>query len=463
MKLIRKSCPIGFASANGICALAIALLCLHPYASAEQSLDKEKSAQMETWITQLSSDNWKSRQEAMERLVNLGEDALPRLHHLAEVSTDDEVRTRAASAIGQIEENRAVGQTLVTLNLQNVPPAQAYAELARQARAPLRTEPANLFEQKNTKPVSLMADHEPLWKVLQSFTAQCDLEVTEITRNRDMGLGVTKGNSDWQDKPIVLSGPLLIRADRLSRVNTLRLKGGNPIEEFNISLTVFAEPKIKVMDYSGTLELEEAIDDLGHSLIPPQVEGDVPPNIEVFGNLREGTTSHWEVGATLHRPKGSGTKIARLKGTTGLQVQTKSALLDVPAASAKNLKRTVEGVRFLIKNVDAAKCEMSVFRDGRTDMEWFTLRMQLSAGEAMLKDEKGKVVARSQAGLEDDETPDGQRMDLKIRFARELFDDGSNNRESKKPSLTETHLVWEFPTEVRQLNVPFEFRDLPIP
>ena len=46
---------------------------------------------------------------------------------------------------------------------------------------------------------------------------------------------------------------------------------------------------------------------------------------------------------------------------------------------------------------------------------------------------------------------------------RELFDDGSTSKESKKPSLTEAHLVWEFPTEVRQLNVPFEFRDLPIP
>ena len=103
---------------------------------------------METWITQLSSDNWKARQEAMEKLVNLGEDTIPRLHHLAQVSTDDEVRTRAASAIGQIEENRQVGQTLVTLNLQNVPPAQAYAELTRQARRTARTDPANLFEQK---------------------------------------------------------------------------------------------------------------------------------------------------------------------------------------------------------------------------------------------------------------------------------------------------------------------------
>ena len=112
-------------------------------------------------------------------------------------------------------------------------------------------------------------------------------------------------------------------------------------------------------------------------------------------------------GRTLHRPKGNGAKIARLKGTTGLQVQTKSAPLDVPALSARNLKRTIEGVRFLIKSVDASKCEMSVFRDGRTDMEWFALRMQLSAGEAMLKDEKGKVVARSQSGLEDDETPMG--------------------------------------------------------
>jgi hypothetical protein len=53
-------------------------------------------------------------------------------------------------------------------------------------------------------------------------------------------------------------------------------------------------------------------------------------------------------------------------------------------------------------------------------------------------------------------------MDLKIRFAREGGEEGS--KEGRKRSLSEaTKLIWEFPVEVRELNVPFELRDLDIP
>lgn len=421
----------------------------------------DTAAKIETQIAQLSSDDWKARQSAMEKLVALGDDALPRLNRLANSAGDSEVRTRAGAAINQIEENRLVGMTLVTLNLHDVPAAQALAELAKQARGPLLTDPANLLLQKNPKPVSLIGDHQPLWKMLQSFAAQCDLEVTGITqRNREIGLGLARGNADWQDKPIVLSGPLLIRADQLIRISTARLRSHDVIQEFNIGFTVFAEPKLKVMDYSGTVKLQEVVDDKGNSLIP--AGGDVTPNVETFGNQREGTTSRWEIGATLHYPKGVGTKIAKFRGTTIVEVRTRSANLDFPLSQAHNLKRTVGGLRMVVKSADAGRCDLTIFRDGRNDAEWYGVRMQVSAGEAVLQDDKGRVVARSQNGVEADDSPDGQRMEIRLRFARDLFDDGT--KESKKPAFSEaSRLVWEFPTEVRELSVPFEFRDLPIP
>lgn len=421
----------------------------------------DTGATIEAQIAQLSSDDWRVRQSAMEKLVALGDDALPRLNQLANATSDGEVRTRAAAAINQIEDNRLVGMTLVTLNLHDVPPAQAYAELARQARGPLLTDPANLLSQKNLKPVSLIGDHQPLWKMLQSLAAQCDLEVTGITqRNREIGLGLARGNADWQDKPIMLSGPLLIRADQLLRISTARLRSHDVIQEFNIALTVFAEPKLKVMDYSGTVKLLEVVDDKGNSLIPPG--GEVTPNVETFGNQREGTTSRWEIGATLHYPKGVGTKIAVFRGTTAVQVRTRSATLDIPLMQARNLKRTVGGLRMVVKAADTNRCDFTIFRDGRNDAEWYGVRMQVSAGEAVLQDDKGRVVARSQNGVEADDSPDGQRMEVRVRFARDLFDDGT--KESKKPGFSEaSRLIWEFPTEVRELSVPFEFRDLPIP
>jgi hypothetical protein len=424
---------------------------------------------MERWLAQLASDDWKVRQRATDQLVALGDDALPRLARLADGAADNEVRTRAQAAIRQIEDNRLTGMSPITLRLTNASVADALSEVARQARAPIAVDPPDLLR-KSAKPVSLTVEHRPFWEVMQSLSAQTDLEVTGITRhNREVGLGLTRGGTDWMDKPIVLAGPLLIRADRLTRVSTITLKPPRDAsEEFAISLTVFAEPKLKVLDYSQTVRLEEAVDDRGNSLIPPDEGNGVPPNADVFGNQREGNTSHWDVGATLHHPKGAGTRIERLRGSTTLLVETRSATLDVPIASARNVTRTLDGVRVTVKSVDGNRAELGVFRDGRSDAEWYAVRAQLSAGEAQLLNDNGQVVARSQGGAETDDSPDNQRLDLRLRFAREPAGaDGvgwERDREGKRKSTSEaTRLVWEFPVEARELVVPFEFRGLPIP
>jgi hypothetical protein len=423
----------------------------------------EHSADIEGWIAQLTSDDWQQRQQAMEKLVALGDDAVPRLTKLADTADDGEVRTRAAAAIRQIEDNRIAGTSLITMKVDDVPLAQALAEIARQARAPILTEPANLLAQKNLKPVSLNLDHRPFWEVMQTLCAQAELEVTGVSRHgREVGLGLARGGTEWMDKPIVLGGPLLIRADRLIRVSTAHLKPPRDItEEFTISLSIFAEPKLRVLDYSATLRLEEVVDEKGTSLIPP-ADNNVPANVDVFGNTREGSTSHWEIGATLHHPKGTGKRIVKFRASTALQVQTRAAVLELPIAGAKNAARTVGGLRVTVKNLDGSRCDLTVYRDGRNDAEWYGVRMQLYAGEAQLLDDKGQVVARGQSGLEADESPDSQRLDLRMRFAKE--GGGDEGKEARKqPASEASRLVWTFPLESRELVIPFELRDLPVP
>ena len=410
------------------------------------------------WIAQLASDDWKARQQASDRLVALGEAALPRLIALADGTPDDEVRTRARAAIGQIEDDRLVGTTLVTLKLANAPATEAVAELARQARGPLVTDPPDLLK-KIPRRVSLTAERRPFWQVMQSLSAQAELEVTGVTRqNREIGLGFTHGNgTEWMDRPIALAGPLLVRADRLSRVGSVALKPPrNTSEEFALSLTVFAEPKLKVLDYSASLRVEEAVDEKGNSLVPPGDPDGVAANVDVFGSHAEGHTSRWEVGATLHHPKGMGARIARLRAATTLVVATRSATLELPlAGGARNVTRTVGPLRVTAKSVDAGRAELSVHRDGRTDAEWYAVRMQLSAARAHLVDDTGRIVAREQRGGGaaggGDDSDDDQRLDVRLRFAREAA------------ASEATRFVWEVPTEARELVVPFEFRDLPIP
>jgi hypothetical protein len=417
-------------------SIAAALICCAVTLSVH---GQSQSAQIDTWSAELTSDDWKTRQKAMEKLVGLGEDALPVLQKLQNSSPDHEIRTRAAAAIAQILENRLVGPSPITLDLNNVPAEQVFAELGRQAHAALRAP-------KSLGPLSLKVDHRPFWEVVEGLCLQHNLEMngTEFAQN---------GN-DWLQKPTVLAGPLLIRADRLTRQATAHLRPpGEVDEEFNISLTVYAEPKLRVLDFSSSVKLDDVMDDLGHSLIPED-----EANVDAYGNIRNPSTTHWEIGATLHHPKGTGTRIVKFRGQTKLLVQTRAGLLEVPLAGARNLFKTIEGVRVTVKEADAGHATLLVHRDGRTDAEWYTLRMQLYAGAARLVNDSGQIVARHPNAIDAEEAQDAQRMDVHLKFvAEEEF------KSKRRPVSEGLKLIWEFPSQVRELAVPFELPELPIP
>src|SRR5437762_2646134 len=96
-------------------------------------------------LAQLKSDDWRSRQEAVDKLVTMGDAAIPHLQQLLAGTSDNEVRSRAASAIARIEDQRRVGASMVTMKLAGVPASKAFEELFHQAQATVQTEPADLL------------------------------------------------------------------------------------------------------------------------------------------------------------------------------------------------------------------------------------------------------------------------------------------------------------------------------
>jgi len=103
-----------------------------------------------------------------------------------------------------------------------------------------------------------------------------------------------------------------------------------------------------------------------------------------------------------------------------------------------------------------------VYRDGRTDAEWFRIRALLMAGEARLLDKEGKALARTPVGIDAEESDDGSQMEVHLRF-----DGGPPGRRpgdaGRRSMSSAWKLVWEFGTETRTVEVGFEFRDLPMP
>ncbi|HSI33696.1 MAG TPA: hypothetical protein VK986_08920, partial [Tepidisphaeraceae bacterium] len=445
------------------------------------------SPEVRAIVARLSADDPAAREQAQAALVALGEDAHPQLVAALARATDPEVRSRLQAVVARVEQSRQVGQTRITLNLDNVPAADAVAELARQARGPIPVRPANHLT-KSSKRVSLKVDHRPYWEVMGLLCKQLDVEPSTVADNgRESGLalspvgsgggGGVNGTRAWADRPTVVAGPLLIRAEMIAHNRSLSLRDANDqTNDFSISLSVMAEPKLKVLDYAGTARIEEAVDDRGNSLLPAPGDDADPGPEETYGNVHGGSPGQWSVGATLTYPADPGRKIARLRGTVAAEVQIRAARLEVPIQSARGVSVDLDGVRLRVKSADGLRAEVSVARDGRGDAEWYRLRALLCTGEALLVDEKGQVIARSQPGADADESDDGQRMDVRLRFARDGEDEpefgrpgrrrggrGGGAAEERRRAPEGAKLIWDIPVETREVVVPFMFRDLPMP
>src|SRR5688572_26487907 len=95
-----------------LCWLALGL------ADEPGKLAPQTQAQLDALVSQLSSDDWKSREKAQQELARFGADAAPRLEALLEGSKDPDLRARVEGILKQIEENDASGPTFVTLHLK---------------------------------------------------------------------------------------------------------------------------------------------------------------------------------------------------------------------------------------------------------------------------------------------------------------------------------------------------------
>ena len=399
-------------------------------------------------VKALSSDSWKERQAAQDRIVKMGEDIVPLLKPIAEKHADEEVRSRAEAAIRQIMENGQIGPSYITLKLKDAKPQQVFAEIARQARCELPTNPKNLFAQlENQSGVSVEFDRVNFWTAFRETCQKTGLYPVNYYNDRRMTLG--RGQSSNWNGPTVISGPFMIVANRLQRTNSVELSNPNNIQrDFYLSLSVFAEPKIRVLQSAYGVQVDEAVDEKGNSLIIND------------GNRQGGWSSGqqwmWGLSARLNYPENAGTKIARFKGNVKFIIQTKSATLELENVLAvKNVEKRVGGRRILFKEIKKNGQQIDVvttiYRDGMSDLDWQNIH---SLGQMIrLMDKDGRLLSNSGWGG----GGGGAEMNYTYNFTMQNF----GGEEGK---VGEPHkLVWEFPLDTREVPISFEFKDLPLP
>jgi hypothetical protein len=404
--------------------------------------------QIEQFIRDLSAETWQTRQKAQDALVQYGLDIRPRLNALLRETRDEEVRTRVEAALRHIEENRSTGASLITLHMKGASPREIFAELSRQASAELRPSPVNLWESKSWPAVDIDIERQPFWQAIQEVCTKFG-----VAPQNNMAMEMVIGDRNagpklWGEAPYVISGPFLVVCAYINRSHSVDL---NQIKNIRRSCTVqfmiYPEPKMRVLQGTHSVRIDEALDENGNSLAIPGL----PPDMGFNTN-----TWPWNMSASLMPQLNTGQKISKMRGAGRFIIQTRSEQAEISEVqNARNVTKVVAGKRFMLKEIrrqgNQYVAMITLYRAGWNQNEWNfmmypqqTFRMVDARGIPLMRLGNG-----SSGGGPD-------QMDIDIQFQRQNWNGTENAGEPVK-------LLWEVPVETKEVTVPFEFADLPLP
>lgn len=415
----------------------------------------EFDAKILSLVKQLADADIAKRDAAEQELGRLGTDALDPLRAArdgklagADAPSAD-ARARLENAIAEILDDDEAGPSRITLDLKDVPIEKIITEINRQSRASLQP-PQQGFAEQIKKKITVKTDGASFFQALEA------VEKAAGVRFQDQGNGVLMvfpanmgfGN---EEGAVFDVGAFRFLAQSASLNVTVgyqrngRGGGGNGSSNFYFQFTGRAEPKIRMQREAPiTMRLTEAKDSNGNDLAGANDSSNIyNQNVNQFsGNIQ------------LRYPKNPGDKIAVIRGKLTLKVVKSVETIEIDDVLAKRQTRTVEN---LALTIDKAP-------DHRPNAEYVSLRIaapwngdyrvmqaiQSTAGRVKLFDAAGQELVNNGVYNQDNEN---NTMRYSVRFT------SPNGTPVKGPLKLQIDVA----KDSKDLEVPFEFRDLDMP
>ncbi|MFI5378492.1 MAG: HEAT repeat domain-containing protein [Tepidisphaerales bacterium] len=425
---------------------------------ATRPATQPSAAQIEPLIKQLGDENFRARQEARDKLVDIGDAAKPFLNKLLAETKDPEVRSRAESALREISRRSPTEPTLVSLHLKNAPMNLALGELSQQIGADINTWPPGNFGGAQ-KTVTVDADRQPFWEVARTLCAQSGWGPERYGAGRG-ALTFSPNGGNWGKRPAIMQGQFMVMAANVQRHETLDFGDpNNPSRQYSLYVQLLADPKMRIVRANSNIEVSRAVDEKGNSLVVKQ---------DGFMGYNSGNQNpwFWELQAPLQLRPDIGKKLVDFKGIARLTAQTKTERweFDNPL-KVKNEQKKLQNdtVTLTIKSVNAnnngvevqigisikSKLNLNIF--GRAEQPNPMTDYSLLQQNIKLVDAKGRSYQQMGGGGGGGST----NWDYSFNFGPHDI----NGQALGEPAK----LVWELPIEMKEIPVPVEFKDLPLP
>ncbi|MFI5379057.1 MAG: hypothetical protein ACHRHE_07165 [Tepidisphaerales bacterium] len=380
--------------------------------------------------------------------------------------------------------DKLTAASLVSFTHQDAYVEAVIDEFARQTGYELVIQKDRNGRPPNLPPVSLAIEKQPFWAAMREVCDKADLTIwitgmpdskLTLTPVRGMGMG---GNI--MANPASIHGAFMTVITQLQRLNTADLADLPKINRnLMMNINVYVEPKVKIVKWFSVPDMAEAVDEKGNSLLAPAVAAAQAPPVQRAA-WSYGRGIGW-MAVPLAYPPGAGEKIASLRGKIRAVVQTKGEKLEIAEVmKAENVEKSAGGRRITLKGVKRLNewqyQATIVFYRGAMDDQQF--RDLLSNPGMQLVDADGQEFMSAggqwggvwmngggmvfQPGGAPNPAPAGPAAEQTETEVKLMFYRQGRMGQAGAPAEP-AKLVWDLVTESREIAIPFEFKDLPLP
>jgi hypothetical protein len=395
--------------------------------------------------------------------------------------------------------------TRVTLKLQDTPVTDAFVQLFDEAGLPAAQalHPGFVAQFRGETITADFVD-QPFLTVLLDLCRRCELE-PQFTQDpaRPISLSLRRSRRSistrpargttgpatlvstratdqplrpsWLDAPMLDLGPLLLVADSATRTSRADVEnGGGVTQDLRLGFTLIRDPRLRLFGLADEIALDQARDDAGRSLLPDG-GGNAPPGAAAAppgaaAAPRGPTVAHprtdamlrFPLAASLQYPKNPTRTLALLRGRINATVVAASQPVEIvnkKGAVAGNLE--AKSVHFTVGPLedegDGCRLSITITRPFGGAETWDDIRAT-ARGDFFL-------------ATHPDAGPSAYRVEVQIHSVlsdryegmiriRPAFRFQPN---TPKPPRRPAKVVWDVPTDVTDVSIPIEFKDLPLP
>ena len=355
---------------------------------------------------------------------------------------------------------KALSATFVSAKFENTPAMEAFAELTKKTGYIIEPYEAGTNQAKYGR-VTATITNQPFWAAVREICARGNVSLYYYGDDAPDRIQLMPSNYGQQyamKAPVSIQGPYMTVLNHLDRVNNVSMSAPDKVDRrVNLQIHTFAEPKARPTQYAYQPTVTEAIDDNGNSMVPdptdPQQQNmQSPRGLSFYGNIR-----------LKYPTTNPGKRIARVRGHIDAKVRLSSEPWEIadPLKAAEQTKtfgtKKVTFKRFTKSGTGQYIAEFVFHRGDNEDAQEF--QRNAFQTEPVLKltdagDGRYQSWAAGGSSVNDQAT-------RQFTFQRR---DSGGRRVAASPDAAEpTKLTLEVPTDVKDVAIPFELVDLPLP